>query len=124
MKTKAITILVSVICIMLFGFSPAVGKSSTTKIYSLYEDMVDKEITKCERKAAMATSKFDKVRSAAEISGSKADYFRLHKKELIKDMMDEQIGLKAYKVQYFLNMKFFATYHQKNQTLAGKAIKK
>ena len=86
--------------------------------------MVDIEISKCEHKAAMATSKFNKVRSAAELSGLKADYFRLHKKELIKDMMEEQIGLKAYKIQYFLNMKFFATHHQKNQTIAGTALKK
>ena len=118
MKTKMITVFIFSLCVTFLLFSPAAGKSNPSNFDSKYGKLIDKEISRCDRKAALTNSRSTNIRRSAELSCMKADYFRHHKEELIKAMIKEDMGFKTYKVQYFLNKNFFTAYRQKSPNIA------
>ena len=77
---------------------------------SYYENCIDKRIKGCEKRALWWDSKFRSINCCAIISMIKATYFRENKRWLIKVMYENEIGNKQYKVDQFLNDKFFEAF--------------
>ena len=95
--------------VMFVWISPAVCQmNDESKLRSSYAGMFENCIKKFESKAKMSGSKSDNIRQAAYISSLKVKYFKKHKNLLIDEMMRSNLPLKAYRVQYFLNDRFFA----------------
>jgi hypothetical protein len=55
----------------------------------------------------MYDSKSENLRQAVAIDCLIAAYLKSHKKMLIDDLIVSEIGKKPYKIQYYLNSKFF-----------------
>jgi hypothetical protein len=47
------------------------------------------------------------LRRAAALSCMKAAYLKDYKDELIQEMIKADIGTRSYKIQYYLNQRFF-----------------
>ena len=73
-----------------------------------YQAFIDQLISRCVYKeTAMADSRLKRIRRAAALNCLKASYFKSHKEILIKKLIAEEIGIKSYKIQYYLNKEFF-----------------
>ena len=70
------------------------------------EALVDKYIANCEAKSALLSSKSENIRRTATLACLKATYCRHHRKELIDEMVKQNIEPKPYKVRRFLSEKF------------------
>ena len=90
-----------------FGGLPAHGnsiKGGETK--AKLESLVDEYIASCDAKSAMRSSRSENIRRSANRSCMKATYCRSTREELVKEMLENNIEPKAYKVHLYLNEKF------------------
>lgn len=96
---------------ILVCFSTAICQmDNEARMSTSYGQMIDHCIKKCESKAAMSYSKSKNIRKASMLAAIKMEYLRAYKEKLIQQMVEKEIQLKAYKVQYFLNKQFFIYY--------------
>lgn len=120
---KYFIFVVTAIIFMLWAVPVMSQKPANTKLKALYEASIDELISKCESKTVLRNSKFGNVRSAAEIALMKAVFLNNHKEMLVQDMLGSNIGIKPYKIDYYLNHRFFATIRSK-EALAVKDYSK
>lgn len=74
-----------------------------------YDAFIDELISQCEHKeAAMVDSKLKSIRRTAALACLKAAFFKTHKEILIGKLISEEVGIKSYKIQHYLNREFFA----------------
>ena len=92
------------------GIGQAAGEiSEKAALRSHYEVVIDKLISHYEYKEAfMHDSWSENLRQAAAIGCLKAAYLKSHKEMLIEDLIASEIVKKPYKIQYYLNSKFFS----------------
>jgi hypothetical protein len=108
MKTKVLFIVLLVFVLVLMGTSTVFGQSEAdAKNIKFYETCILNQISKCQAKAALKTSKSANLRSCAAVSSKKAVFFVSHKDMLIQEMLKKGMDLKAYKIQYYLNKRYF-----------------
>ena len=107
MKTTIGVIGLSIL--LLIAVTDAMGDNLT----DLYGRHIDKEISVCACKSDMLTSKSDNLRRNARVSVLKAAYYSANREDLIKEMQALGIEAKPYKVDYYLNKRF---YNMLNQT--------
>jgi hypothetical protein len=91
-----------------FHVSAHSGNDNDLKAY--YENCIDNRIKCCNCKALRWDSKSKKISCCAMIAMLKAAYFRENKNLLIEEMNAKNIGKKQYKVDHYLNEKFFKVY--------------
>jgi hypothetical protein len=77
------------------------------QITKYYENMINEMISKCHSKAQLKESKSANLQSCAAEKLKKANFLSKNKEMLIKEMVEKGIAAKKYKVEYFLNKKFF-----------------
>ena len=70
------------------------------------ETLVDKYIASCEAKSALLSSNSENIRRSATLACLKATYCRHHRKELVDEMVRQNIEPKPYRVRRFLCEKF------------------
>jgi hypothetical protein len=80
--------------------------AGTGQATSYYGDCIDQKIEQCERKADFIDCMSDPLRKWARMNKLKAKYFKENKKELINEMVAQDLGQKQYKTDYFLNKSF------------------
>ena len=78
------------------------GQTAIAKSESYYNQYVDKKIAKLERQAKMVDSRSACVKGCAELKIIKANFFRTHRGELVREMVALKVEMKPYKVDYFL----------------------
>jgi len=110
---KYITYVTIAIIFMLWAVPVMSQQPSNDKLKAFYEASIDERISKCESKTAMLNSKFGNVRSAAENALLKAEFLNNYKEILVQDMISSNVGIKPYKIDYYLNQRFFATIRSK-----------
>ena len=89
------------------GIFPSIGLSNDfIKRTQFYNHCIVKEISKCQSKGIMLTSRSDNLRIYALLETQKAAFFADEKDRLIKEMMEREVKLKDYQVEYFLNKRF------------------
>lgn len=69
---------------------------------SFYNQYLSKRIAKLERQERMFDSRSACVRGCAEFKILKANFFRTHRGELVREMVALKVEMKPYKVDYFL----------------------
>jgi hypothetical protein len=109
MQTKTLIVFFLVWIIIFIGVFPSTCTSSDKKeLAKLYEACISCEIQKCEAKTALCKSRSAKLRSCAAKKLKKMEFLKNNKDMLIKEMIKNDIGVKPYKIEYFLNKKFYA----------------
>jgi hypothetical protein len=94
-----------------------------TQITKYYENMINETISKCHSKAQLKESKSVHLQSCAALKLKKANFLTKNKKMLIKEMVKRDIDTKQYKIEYFLNKKFFEYSNMaKSGTIKGNTL--
>ena len=70
------------------------------------EACIDQTIAKYERKALRINSDRPAITRDAAIAYVKADYYKTHKDQLLKEMVAQNLGAKRGEMQYFLVTNF------------------
>ena len=104
---KIIILLMITFMALLWAFSAASQMATTTKLESFYGAFIDACILKCESKGSMRDSRMKHIRQAAAKHCLKADFLKRHKAELIEELIAKDIGTKQYKINYYLNNRFY-----------------
>lgn len=102
---KKISIAIVSVCTMLVLAS--FSQANNLILESYYKDCITKKVAKCERIAAMINSKSECIRRCAKINSLKTKFFKNNKDELVHAMVTQNVGMKPYKVDYFLIKAFF-----------------
>ncbi len=108
MRVPQIIILLMIIFLALIWASTTVSQTTTTaKLETYYEAYIDACILKCESKGSMRDSRMKHIRQEAAKHSLKADFLKRHKAELIEELVGKDIGTKHYKINYYLNNRFY-----------------
>jgi hypothetical protein len=83
---------------------PALGQDMALR--SSCELCIDETITKYEHKSMRINSHRPAIARDAAIAHVKADYFKTHKEQLLKEMVARNLGAKNGEMQYFLVKSF------------------
>lgn len=90
-------------------FSPAMGDDETMPQRALYEGAIDEEIAQCRQLASLLTSRSANLRMKGHREASMAMFLETHRDQLVDGMMAQDVELKAYKVERYLNDRFRCT---------------
>jgi hypothetical protein len=109
MKAKAMIMSVIMVAVSLwFGFNAIGGEVNDTEMTKVYAHLVDRHIAKCDAKMEMKTSGLKNIRRAAAIATLKGTFTKNYREELIASMIEEGIEPKGYKVELYLNERFYS----------------
>jgi len=103
MKKIMITI-VAIVTGLLVTANLAHAEMSDLKIY--YHDCITKKIVNCERIASMENHTNSCVVQLVAMRTAQAKFYRKHRKELVREMVESEVGKEPHKVDYFLISKF------------------
>lgn len=76
-------------------------------VESIYSSAVSEAIQISKNKSALRNSKSANLRRAAALACMKAAFLLDYKEELVKEMINKEIGTKSYQIQHYLNKSFF-----------------
>ena len=108
MKYQRLIILFWLGVLILPGFAQiAAQPQSDGHLEKYYEACIAEKIVKCQSKTEMENSRSKNLRIDAAIAAEKARFLTLNMDVLIEEMVEQKIGQKAYKIDAFLNEKFF-----------------
>jgi len=107
MQPKFFYIALFLSAIVSFCIFPSIGLSGDfEKSTKFYNNCIVKKISKCQSKSIMLTSKSDNLREYALLGSQKAIFYTNEKDRLIKEMMEREVDLKEYQVEYYLNKRY------------------
>jgi len=107
MKTKLLVILVGAAVLMNFQISSVAVADDDVNLTEHYSAIIEELVMQCKYKTAMRHSKSKVIRDAAMLSCLKTTFYRENKENLIHAMIEENIGIKRYKVCHYLNTQFY-----------------
>jgi hypothetical protein len=108
MKRKVALLLVTVIISIVMGTNSVFcGESHQTNIAEYYNIALDEKIDQCLSKANLKESKSAVLRDCAALEMEKAAFLSANKSELIEGLLEQKIGKKMYKIDFYLNKEFF-----------------
>ena len=107
MRTKTAIVMLVIVLTAFLGALPAHGNSTKGgETKAKLESLVDEYIASCDAKSALRNSRSDNIRRSVNRSCMKAAYCRNSREELVREMLENNIEPKAYKVRLYLNEKF------------------
>jgi hypothetical protein len=89
---------------LLLAASLAHADMSQLEIY--YNDYITKKIVNCKRIASMNNVESPCVVRLIEMRSAQAKFYKKHREELVKEMVESNLGKKPHKIDYFLITKF------------------
>jgi hypothetical protein len=89
---------------LLLAANIALADMSRLELY--YNDWITKKIVNCERIASMKNHKNSCMVQLTEMRSAQAQFYREHREELVKEMVESDIGKEPHKIDYFLITKF------------------
>lgn len=95
------------IALLLLVMQVSGANNGDINLRAFYETYINNKIDSCDAKAQLCYSKSKKLRAGALQSMYKAAFLRKYQNQLIKEMLGLSIGNRAYKIDYFLNQRFF-----------------
>jgi hypothetical protein len=101
------------IAVFVFTLHFVLGLSSESLIAGetadIYENTIEEQITKCNAKIRFVNSESNKLRQYCQVELRKAEFFSDAKEILLMEMIEQKIAAKEYKIQHFLNSRFYET---------------
>ena len=108
MKKNFLSVIFMMIFAAFLGNLSAISEDGqNTQMIKYYENMINETISKCHSKAHLKESKSVHLQSCAAVKLKKANFLIKNKEMLIKEMVKSAIDAKQYKIEYFLNKKFY-----------------
>jgi hypothetical protein len=106
MKTFIILIVFSVVFV--FGAFSVSGDTDVGRdAAAFYANRIDEKIASCDGKGGMWDSRSKNLRSCSRVAILKAIFLSANKEQLIREMAANGVALKTYKVDYYLNERFY-----------------
>jgi ABC-type thiamine transport system substrate-binding protein len=102
--TRFIFTIVAIVGLLLIASLVYADDMSQLKFY--YYDCITEKIVNCERIASMKNHKNSCMVQLVEMRSAQAKFYRKHRKELVKEMVESDLGKEPHKVDYFLITKF------------------
>ena len=106
-KSKIHSLLMIILLAALLSSFALSQVSLATNLDSFYGAYIDKCILKCDSKASMRDSKLKHIQQVSARYCLKAAFLLRHKAQLIEELIANDIGTKPYKIDYYLNSRFF-----------------
>ena len=106
-KSKIHILLMIILLTVLLSSFASSQVSAATNLNSFYGAYIDKCILKCDSKASMRDSNLKHIQQASARYCLKAAFLLRHKVKLIEELIANNIGTKPYKIDYYLNSRFF-----------------
>jgi len=103
MKKLMITIVAIVVGLLV---TASLGHADMSELEMYYHDCITEKIINCERIASMENHTNTCMVQLVEMRSAQAKFYRKHRKELVKEMVESEIGKEPHKVNYFLITKF------------------
>ena len=100
-------IFVTILASFLGPLSAICEDGQNIQIIKYYENFINEKISKCHSKAQLKESKSVHLQSCAAVNIKKANFLSKNKEMLIKEVVKNAIDAKQYKIEYFLNKKFY-----------------
>ena len=95
--------------VFIMAFSSECLSSSESKTIQIYKNSIEEQIASCRAKIRFIDSGSKYLRQYCQRELRKAEFFSKAKESLLREMIDNQIDVKEYKIQYFLNSRFYET---------------
>ena len=93
------------------NISPSSAQSSSSKdLAKYYESCIVKKIYNCKGKTVLKTSRSVNLQRKANLATKQVTFLTTNKNILIEEMVEEGISPKRYKVEYYLNKRFYEMY--------------
>ena len=92
--------------VVLIGGPVNADEWSNSEMKQYYEAQVAWEIDHCLQKCHLMNSRSPVLRDKARQEVSKAHYLKMHREELVEEMMAADIGPHHYKVQQYINHRY------------------
>ena len=120
MRKRILTVSFVTIFVFFLGSLPAIcdDTEKNSQLSKYYENSINEKISKCDSKGQLKNSKSTNLQNYAFMGIKKANYYSANKEMLVKEMVINNVGVKQYKIDYFLNKKFF----DNNEILHGKRL--
>jgi len=103
MKKLMITIVAIVVGLLV---TASLAHADMNELEMYYHDCITEKIINCERIASMNNHTNSCMVQLIEMRSAQAKFYRKHRKELVKEMVESDLGKEPYKVDYFLISKF------------------
>ena len=103
MKKLMITIVATVVGLLVTG---NLAHADISELEMYYHDCITEKIVNCDRIASMKNHINSCMVQLVEMRSAQAKFYRKHRKELVKEMVESDLGKEPYKVDYFLISKF------------------
>ena len=107
---KAITLIIAALLMVftLIGAFPLKGFSGEAEqLKKHYNDYISQSIAKNQSKASLQNSRSVKLRICGVLCEQKVVFLTNHRETLVDEMIENQIGTKAYKIDHYLNRRFY-----------------
>jgi hypothetical protein len=111
MKVQALMVIfLSSLMIMIGAGQISAESQSDGHLKKKYETCIVKKIAKCQSKTNLKTSRSENLQLTAEIAADQVRFLSLNKNTLVNEMMEKGIGQKPYKIEHYLNSRFYEVY--------------
>lgn len=117
MRIKYAILLFVPLVTFLWLFSTISKTTTAATKETLYGAYIDELVLKCKPKAARCNSGSRNIRQQSALYCLKAAYCNYHKTELVKEMVEADVGVKKHQIHYYLNKNFFYTLRTASKTL-------
>ena len=108
MKAKVYCIVFLVSYMVIIGTAQVTAQSeSKDQLIKFYGECIEKKISCCKAKTVLNTSRSVNLQREADLAMKKVTFFSSNKNMLINEMIEQEIGDKPYKVEYYLNKRFY-----------------
>ena len=101
---KGLLITLMAIVGLLLAASLAHADMSELEMY--YHDHITGKIINCERIASIENHTNSCMVQLIEMRSAQANFYRKHRKELVKEMVESDLGKEPHRIDYFLISKF------------------
>jgi hypothetical protein len=107
MRIKVSMVLSAIALVAIIFALPALGDDTKTlETRAKLETLIDRYIVSCGAKSEMLNSRSENIRKSAVRSCRIANFCLTSKEALVKEMLENNIEPKPYKVSQFLNEKY------------------
>jgi hypothetical protein len=98
--------------LFVMGINSPVEAQSESKedLAKYYESCIVKKIYNCKGKTVLKTSRSVNLQRKANLATKQVTFLTTNKNILIEEMVEEGISPKRYKVEYYLNKRFYEMY--------------
>lgn len=111
MKAKELIIVALAGVMILTGAVQIFAQSQLDEqLNKFYKDYISEKIAKVQAKISLKTSRSANLRLAAAKAEKQAEFLTVNKDILADEMVKQDIGQKPYKVEKYLNERFFESY--------------